>query len=193
VLNYPNVLDRKEGKDGAGIWLHGHSAGKSLGDEITNTKGCIVVSNEALKEMSQYLKPNGTAISVVSKLSFTKAGVQEAHSKELKDFIESWRQAWESRNVQKYMSYYAPDFISGDGMAYQAFRKHKEKVNKGKKFIHVATDGVMILLPQEREGRIAIVRFHQKYQSSNFKTESNKVLYLKKGQGGWQIFGESSF
>jgi murein L,D-transpeptidase YafK len=193
VLNYPNFTDRREGRDGAGIWLHGHSAGKSLGDQIVNTKGCIVVSNDALKEMSQYLKPRGTAIAVVNKLSYTKAAPQEALSKELRGFIESWRRAWESRDVRKYMSHYAPEFVSADGMGYQAFKKHKERVNSGKKFIRVTTEDLMILLPQEREGKVAIARFIQKYQSSNFKTESNKILYLKKGQGGWQIIGESSF
>jgi murein L,D-transpeptidase YafK len=193
VLNYPNFLDRKVGKDGAGIWLHGHSAGKSLGDEVVNTRGCIVVSNDALKEMSEYLKPNGTAIAIVDKLTFTKAEKQEALSKELTAFVDSWKKAWESRDVQKYMGYYAPEFVSADGMSYQAFKRHKEKVNKGKSFISVATDNLMILLPPEGEGKVAVARFHQRYQSSNFKTESNKILYLKKGQGGWHIIGESSF
>lgn len=79
--------------------------------------------------------------------------------------------------------HYAPEFVSADGMGYQAFKKHKERVNSGKKFIRVTTEDLMILLPQEREGKVAIARFIQKYQSSNFKTESNKILYLKKGQG----------
>lgn len=193
VLNYPNFLDRRGGKEGAGIWLHGHSAGKSLGDEVVNTRGCIVVSNDALKEMSEYLKPNGTAIAIVNGLTFTKTENQEALSGELTAFVDSWRKAWESRNVQKYMGYYAPEFVSADGMNYQAFKRHKEKVNRGKSFIRVAADDLMILLPPEGEGRVAVARFHQRYQSSNFKTESNKILYMKKGQGGWHIIGESSF
>lgn len=193
VLNYPNFLDRRVGKDGTGIWLHGHSAAKSLGDEIVNTKGCIVVSNEAMKEMSEYLKPNGTAIAIVNKISFTKTEDQGALSKELTAFVDDWRKAWESRSVQKYMSFYSPEFVSADGMSYQAFKKHKEKVNRGKAFIRVATENLMILLPPEREGKVAVARFHQKYESSNFKTESNKILYLRNGQRGWHIIGESSF
>jgi murein L,D-transpeptidase YafK len=193
VLNYPNFLDRRGGKDGTGIWLHGHSAGKSLGDEVVNTRGCIVVSNDALKEMSGYLKPNGTAIAIVNKLTFTKAENQEALARELTAFVDAWRKAWESRNVQKYMGHYAPDFVSADGMGYQAFKRHKEKVNRGKSYIRVATDDLMILLPPEGEGRVAVARFHQRYQSSNFKTDSNKILYMKKGQEGWHIIGESSF
>ena len=33
VLNYPNFLDRKDRKDGTGIWLHGHTPGKGLGEQ----------------------------------------------------------------------------------------------------------------------------------------------------------------
>lgn len=193
VLNYPNMFDRKAGKDGAGIWLHGHSAGKSLGDDVVNTKGCVVVSNDALKEMAGYLKPNGTAIAIVNKLIFAKAENQEALSKELTAFVDSWRKAWESRSVDKYMGFYARDFVSADGMNYQAFRRHKEKVNRGKSYIRVAADDLAILLPPEGEGKWAVARFYQRYQSSNFKTDSNKILYLRKGQGGWHIIGESSF
>ncbi len=193
VLNYPNALDRREGRDGTGIWLHGHSASKSFGSEVLNSKGCIVVSNDALKEMTGYVRANGTPIVIVNKLTFTKEQSQRELAKELTAFIDSWRKGWESRNVQRYMSHYAPEFVSADGMSYHAFRKHKEKVNKGKKFIRVATDDLMILLPPEREGKFAVARFNQRYQSSNFKTEINKILYLKKGQGGWHIIGESSF
>ncbi len=57
----------------------------------------------------------------------------------------------------------------------------------------LGTDQLGLFLPPEREGKYAIARFKQKYQSSNFKTDINKILYMKKGQGGWHIIGESSF
>ncbi|MHB9099496.1 MAG: L,D-transpeptidase family protein, partial [Syntrophales bacterium] len=42
VLNYPNFLDRKDSKNGAGIWIHGHVPGKVIGTgDLVNTKGCI--------------------------------------------------------------------------------------------------------------------------------------------------------
>ncbi|MGZ6239483.1 MAG: L,D-transpeptidase family protein [Syntrophales bacterium] len=105
VLNYPNFLDRKERKDGGGIWLHGHSAGKVLGADVPDTKGCIVVSNDALKEMSGYLKSNGTPIAIVNKLQFSNLETQKELAKELRSFINSWRISWESINTKKYMSF----------------------------------------------------------------------------------------
>jgi hypothetical protein len=78
-------------------------------------------------------------------------------------------------------------------MGYQAFKQQKEKVNKGKKFIRVKTENIAILIPQEYGGKIAIVRFLQRYHSNNFNSDSKKIFYLKKGQTGWQIIGESSY
>jgi len=193
VLNYPNFLDRKERKAGGGIWLHGHSAGKVLGADVPDTKGCIVVSNDALKEMSGYLKSNGTPIAIVNKLQFTKLESQKELAKELRNFINSWRLSWESINTKKYLSFYSPTFVNSEGMSFNAFRHHKEKTNKSKKFIRVKVDDLAILMPPEYGGNVAVARFQQRYTSNNFKSDSKKIFYLKKGQAGWQIIGESSY
>ena len=101
VLNYPNFLDRKERKEGGGIWIHGHSPGKTIGVDVVDTQGCIAVSNDALKEMSGFLKPNGTPIAIVNKLQLTKLESQKESAKELNNFLNSWRQSWESINTKK--------------------------------------------------------------------------------------------
>jgi len=193
VLNYPNFLDRKERKDGGGIWLHGHSAGKVVGADIPDTKGCIVVSNDALKEMSGYLKSNGTPIAIVGKLQFTNLESQKELAKELRNFINSWRLSWESINTKKYLSFYSPAFVNSEGMNFNAFKHHKEKTNKSKKFIRVKVENLAILMPPEYGGNVAVARFQQRYNSNNFKIDSKKIFYLKKGQAGWQIIGESSY
>jgi murein L,D-transpeptidase YafK len=193
VLDYPNFLDRKEGKQGGGIWIHGHCPGKKIGTDIPDTKGCISVSNDALKEMSGFLKPNGTPIAIVNKLQFSKPESQAELSRELLTFLDDWRHAWESVNTKKFMSFYSSEFVNSDGMGYQAFKLQKEKTNRGKKFIRVKTENVAILLPPEHGGKIAVVRFVQSYHSNNFNSDSKKIFYLKKGQTGWQIVGESLY
>jgi murein L,D-transpeptidase YafK len=105
--------------------------------------------------------------------------------------MKSWGKAWESGNTSKFMSYYASDFINSDGMNYQSFKRQKEKVNRGKKFIRVAIENQAILLLQEKGAQIAVVRFTQQYRSSNYTSDSRKLFYLKKGEAGWRIIGES--
>jgi murein L,D-transpeptidase YafK len=194
VLNYPNFLDRKDSKNGAGIWIHGHVPGKVIGaGDLVNTKGCIAVSNDNVKELKGLLKPSGTPVSIVDKVTFVKEGSRKEAIQEIRSFMDAWRQAWESGNTGKYLSYYSKDFVNSEGMRYDAFKRHKERVNRGKRFIRVAVDQMAVIFPQEREGQIAVVRFVQKYRSNNFESNSKKLFYLKKGRGGWTIFGESAF
>lgn len=193
VMNYPNFLDRREGKKGGGIWLHGHSPSKVFGSDVVDTKGCIVVSNEALKELSTFLKPSGTPIVIVKRLQFVKQEDYGERSKELRNFLNSWKQSWESINTKKYLSYYSPHFINSEGMNFNAFKKHKEKTNKTKKFIQVKIENLAIFMSPEHGENVAVARFLQRYNSNNFKSDTNKIFYLQKGQSGWHIIGESSY
>ena len=193
VLNYPNFMDRKARKEEAEIWLHGHTPGKSLGDpENRNTKGSIAVDNDVIQRTdANFLKPSGTPVAVVNRLQLTKISTQERLAEELNTFMKDWSKAWESGNVEKLMSYYSDDFISGDGMNYQAFKQQKEWVNKGKTFIRVQVANSAMLMAQEEREQIAVIRFMQSYRSNNFESNTRKIFYLKKGQAGWQIIGES--
>ncbi|MCX5816152.1 MAG: L,D-transpeptidase family protein [Proteobacteria bacterium] len=193
VMNYPNFLARKEGRQGNGIWLHGHDSEKNIGKDIVNTKGCIVVDNKALEEISKLIKPRGTPIIVVSRIQTSDKTNQDIFSKEITTFLNSWKQSWESLNTKKFLSLYSHDFISGEGMSFAAFKQQKERVNKYKKFIKVSIEEPAVFMPPEYGGKVAVVRFHQKYNSDNFKTESSKIFYLKKEQQKWQIIGESMF
>jgi hypothetical protein len=60
---------------------------------------------------------------------------QNELSKELRNFINSWRQSWESINTEKYLCFYSSAFVNSEGMDYHAFARHKEKINKTKKFV----------------------------------------------------------
>ena len=158
-----------------------------------NTKGCIAVSNDNVKELKGLLKPSGTPVSIVDTVTFVKETSRKESLQEIRGFMDAWRKAWESGDTAKYLSYYSKDFINSEGMRFEAFKRHKERVNSGKKFIRVGTDEMAIIMPQERQGQIAVVRFIQKYRSNNFEADSKKLFYLKKGQKGWTIFGESAF
>lgn len=193
VMNYPNFLARKEGRQGNGIWLHGHDPEKNIGKDITNTKGCIVVDNKDLEEISRMIKPRGTPIIVVSKIQISDKAKQSSLTKEINHFLSSWKHDWESLNTKKYLSHYSTDFSSGEGLNYASFKQQKERVNRHKKFIKIAIEEPAFFIPPEYAGKIAVVRFRQKYNSDNFKSESAKIFYLRKEHQKWQIIGESLF
>ena len=90
VLNYPNFLDRKERKDGGGIWIHGHVPGKVVGvGDLVNTKGCIAVSNDIVRELKNLLHPSGDNVSIVDKVTFVKESSRKELLQEIRNFMDA--------------------------------------------------------------------------------------------------------
>ena len=191
VLNYPDFLDKKEGKTGDGVWLHGHDPKKRL-DEVQSTKGCVVMDNDALRELSTVIKLGTTPIVIVDRLAFRSADNQKKVAQDIISFITAWQKAWEAVDMKKFLRFYSRDFKAADGTDLETFGQRKEQVSKGKKFIQIRLDRRAVLLSQKDQGDMAVVRFRQVYRSNNFNGVGIKSLYLKKGQKGWQIVGEST-
>jgi murein L,D-transpeptidase YafK len=189
VLNYPDFLDKKEGKTGDGVWLHGHDPKKGL-DEVQSTKGCVVMDNDSLRELSTAVKLGTTPIVIVDRLAFRSADNQKKVAQDITGFVAGWQKAWEGVDMKKFLQFYSRDFKAADGTGLETFGQRKEQVSKGKKFIQIRLDRKVIMLSQKDQGDIAVVRFRQVYKSNNFNGVSIKSLYLKKGQKGWQIIGE---
>ncbi|HME43999.1 MAG TPA: L,D-transpeptidase family protein [Syntrophorhabdales bacterium] len=191
VLNYPDFLDKKEGKTGDGVWLHGHDPKKRL-DEVESTKGCVVMDNDALRELSAAIKLGTTPIVIVDRLAYRSADNQKKMAQDIISFMAAWQKAWETVDMKKFFRFYSHDFKTAEGMDLDTFARRKEQVSKGKKFIQIRLDRKAVLLSQKDQGDMAVVRFRQVYRSSNFNGVSIKSLYLKRVQKGWQIVGEST-
>jgi L,D-peptidoglycan transpeptidase YkuD (ErfK/YbiS/YcfS/YnhG family) len=52
VLSYPNKYDRKTGRTGGGIWLHG----TGIGGRTPDTKGCVELTDIHILELDEWLK-----------------------------------------------------------------------------------------------------------------------------------------
>ncbi len=192
VLNYPNFIDKKEGKTGGGIWLNGHHPDKDIERDIRETNGSIIIDNNVLKEIASYIKPSGTPVVVVNQAQTSDIKKQHEIRKELQAFLDEWRKVWESLDTKRHLQFYASDYRGINGIDFKTFKENKEKVKKTKQFIQITLDDVAFFTPPGYEGIIAIARFHQTYHSNNFNDRQTKLLYLRKGISGWIIFGEEN-
>ena len=186
-LNYPNFLDRREGKKGSGIWLHG------CPDQVerpSSSEGCVVVRNEVLKELAGFIKVGDTPFIIVNSIKYQPLEDQRKISQSLSHFLDDWTGAWEKRETDKYLRFYSKDFVSSNGMNYQRFCEYKHRVNSAKKFIRLRIEKKSFLVCQKNGGRISILRISQDYQSDNLTSKSQKILYLQEEQGNWKVIGE---
>ena len=189
-LNYPNFLDQKEGKKGSGIWLHGFPDHM---ERPLHSEGCVVIRNEFFNELMGFIKIGDTPLVIVDTIQYQPQENQQKLSQSLSLFLDEWKRAWESLDTERYLSFYSQDFINSEGMGYQRFKEHKERVNQSKKFIRLHLEDKAFLLSQKDGGQIAVLRIDQNYSSDNFKSYSRKILYLKEEQGGWKIIADIAF
>ena len=104
------------------------------------------------------------------------------------EFIETWRKAWESKDLKTYIACYHESFKHGR-MNLDAYRSYKARLNKKYKFIKVDISGASV--HWTRNG--AEVAFRQDYRSDRYHAKGRKTLTLTfKGQR-WGIEREDWF
>jgi len=185
-INYPNAWDRRLGRNGHGIWLHG-TPSDTYSRPPRASDGCIVLSNPDLISLSQYLQVGVTPVIISEGVEWIDGDAQEADRKALAGAIEAWRIDWESRDSGRYLSHYAAEFESED-QDLASWSAHKRKVNAGKAWIKVGVSGItMVRYPREK---FVVVSFDQEYRSSNLSNTMRKRQFWVRDGARWKILYE---
>jgi murein L,D-transpeptidase YafK len=188
-INYPNEWDRRKGRNGHGIWLHGTpSALYSRPPRASD--GCIVLANPDLLTLGAYLQVGLTPVIIADEVEWSDAAAVEAERSSLAAALEQWRADWQSRDTGRYLAHYSIRF-NADGQDLAAWSTHKRGVNAAKKWVKVGLSRVS-MFRYPREGDFVVVNFDQDYRSSNLSKAMRKRQYWIKEAGGWKILYEGA-
>ena len=102
VMDYPNVLDRMNGRGGDNIWLHGTN--KKLRPRDTN--GCVAVENGNIDVLAGYIRLNHTPIIIKEELQMVSPGQHAAKAESLRRFLRDWKSALLSADKARHDSFY---------------------------------------------------------------------------------------
>jgi len=185
-INYPNAWDRRMGRNGHGIWLHG-TPSDTYSRPPRASDGCIVLANADLEAVARNLQIGLTPVVISDEIEWTDAASLDAERRGLAGAFEAWRSDWESRNTDRYLSHYAARFSSGDQNLAQ-WSAHKRKVNSAKSWIKIAISRVsMLQYPREK---FVEVSFDQDYRSNSLSNVMRKRQYWFREGGRWRILYE---
>jgi murein L,D-transpeptidase YafK len=185
-INYPNAWDKRLGRNGHGIWLHG-TPSDTYSRPPRASDGCIVLSNADMDAVGRQLQVGLTPVIITDEIDWLERDALEAERKSLADAFAAWRTDWESRDAGKYLSHYAAKFNSGD-QDLAAWSEHKRKVNSGKAWIKIGVSRVaMFQYPREN---FVVVSFDQDYKSSNLSNTMRKRQYWIREGAAWRILYE---
>ena len=188
-INYPNEWDKRRGRNGHGIWLHG-TPSNTFARPPRASDGCIVLSNDDLEFLGNELQVGLTAVIIADEIQWADSATQEAERKSLAQAIEAWRTDWESLNTDKYLRHYSAKFHSADQDLAQ-WGAHKRKVNAGKTWIKLGLGGVNMFRNPGKDDFV-VVSFEQGYRSSNLSNSMRKRQYWMKEGASWKIIYEGS-
>lgn len=188
-ISYPNEWDRRMGRNGHGIWLHG-TPSNTFSRPPRASDGCVVLANQDLDALAANLQVGLTPVIISNSIEWLSLDDWQAERKSLLAMIESWRQDWESRDAGRYASHYSQKFTA-ERMDYQAWMEQKRKVIAGKSWIKVGIDNISMFRNPGKEDYV-VVTFEQNYQSNNLTNVMKKRQYWIKEDGRWKIIHEGS-
>ena len=205
VLNYPNEEDRKAGRTGQGIWIHGMPEDSSR----MVTRGCIVMQNIWLVALERYLKLGvGTPVVIVDKpdlvspekypdydqIEQKRKAILQDYSRQEQDFttiLEEWKTAWASRDINAYSQFYDAQRFFSSGMSWNAWRERKKTIFQSFDTIEISVDNIRLVDCSEST---AVVVFRQQYAASLQAAKQNvKRLCFYKNGSRWLIYREETF
>lgn len=187
-LSYPNEWDIRNGRNGYGIWLHGVPR-NTYARPPKASDGCVVLSNNDLKEMSRYISIGKTPVIIAPTLTWVAPSTLSNAKEELQEAIDTWRKDWESRDTERLLAHYSSRLQSGR-QRFQDFADSKRRVNAAKSWIKVDLQRLSIYR-QPGDKDMAIVTFDQDYKSSNLNNLSSKRQYWQRENGRWRIIQET--
>lgn len=184
VMNYPNLFDQIDKRNGSGIWLH--ATNEPNRERLPySSEGCVVIKNEDIHELSQYIQLHETPIIIQNQIMYVSKNDQLSKDDELFQFIHMWKQDWESMNLDRYMEHYSQKFQSRK-MNRAQWRSYKGMLLRQYEFINLRINTISILRGEDT----AILTFEQQYESDRFSDVGMKTLYLRLEEDNWQIVRE---
>jgi len=189
TLSYPNEWDVRQGRNGHGIWIHG-SPSNTYSRAPLASEGCVVLANEDLKRLGDYIQPGRTQVVIAAEVDWVPYDALDARRNELAATLDGWREDWESRDTPRLLAHYSAAFRAGR-QNLETFATGKQKVNAGKTWIKVGLSSVSILLYPERPD-FALVSFVQDYRSNNLSDRTVKRQFWSRENGRWKIVQETS-
>lgn len=137
-LNYPNPVDRIQGKTGNGIMIHGR--GRSFGPR--QTLGCVVLENDDVDTLDRHVRIHATPVVIAESVSLTgKAGPPP----EIALGTWGWIKARERRENAFFEIYDPARFEKSSGTSFARFRQKTLQEFASGQWVDIRLDNLQVI------------------------------------------------
>jgi murein L,D-transpeptidase YafK len=96
-LDYPTIADKKAGRNGNNIWIHGTT--KQLLPSQSN--GCVVLSDSDLQHLTDVIFLNKTPVVIAESINWVSPNKVSPAKDELESILMSWNKALTEGDIKK--------------------------------------------------------------------------------------------
>jgi hypothetical protein len=180
-LNYPNPLDRAQGRTGSGILLHGVPS-NTYARSPRATDGCVALANDDLKLLATTIAPRGTPVVIAQQLQWVAPGQAAPGSQAFLQVLAAWQQARMANDAPAMAAFEAPAPTGGEPEPASApARKAARRLARV-----VAFDELAVLAWQDK-AEVMVVSFRERDARGQRARRLTRQYWAREAAGGWKI------
>lgn len=182
-INYPNNWDKRLGKTGYGIWLHGMPS-RFASRPPRDSDGCVVLANQDLLALKEFVDIGNTQVIISENLDFVPVEVWKSQKQAALKLIKSWKDDLEA-NLQTGLKHYSSEVvIDGQSLSEWRAKLPTQVTSLGK----IKLDDISVLKYPSQDSMM-VVSFDQ---DNDVLGQVRKEQYWMKIGTRWQIVQEQS-
>jgi murein L,D-transpeptidase YafK len=184
-LDYPTISDKRAGRDGNNIWIHGTT--KTL--LPTQSKGCVVLHDSDLQRLANFIYFNKTPVIIAEFIKWVPQSYVSPSKNELERILTSWNEAFIEKDIKTIDSLYLQGSEIKGKRREELNNKVKYLKNINKHFTLQPRD-ISILL----EDNNAVIIFDQIFavDSNNYFQGFYNKLILEKINNKWYVVDDAT-
>lgn len=184
-LNFPNEYDRRMGRTGGGIWLHGVPR-STYSRSPYATEGCVALANEDMGTLMRILEPRRTPVIIAEEIQWVRPKDLDAERAEFRELLAQWADARSRGDAAATASFYSEQFQSG-GLDLAQWRNLLDREATQLRGRRLTLREVSVLA-WRRQSEVSVVTFAEIRQGS--LGGPVKRQYWGKETGRWKVFYE---
>ena len=182
-LNYPNEYDRRLGKTGSGIWLHG-VPNSNYSRPPQATDGCVALANDELEQLLATLEPRRTPVVISQRLDWVKPEALADERQHVLGLLDRWRDSKAQGRMDDLLPMYSDQFQSGS-LDFARYRGGLERELAARRKVTLKD---VSILSWKHKSEVMVVTFGE--VPNGALGGPIKRQYWGKESGTWKIFFE---
>lgn len=186
-LNYPNEWDKRNGRSGYGIWLHG-TPSDNFSRPPRSSDGCVVLANPDLQSLYATAEVGKTVVVISDNIQFIDK-TEWRKERHLAGFMEQWQQDMEAADINKVRTNYSPHFRSTSGESLSIwFNRQQKSLSKARPSSVKLRDLSLYRYPGKED--MIVSTFVQETAVGKNKNTIRKRQYWQREGAQWKIVYE---